>query len=65
MVVVLVGMGVVAAEVGDLVVVVVPQEVNEAVSGFCLYWKLQVTSYKLQVTSYKLQVTCYKLQVTS
>jgi hypothetical protein len=53
LVVVVVGMGVAAAEVGDLAVVVVTS------------YKLQVTSYKFQVTSYKLQVTSYKLQFTS
>ncbi len=51
--VVVVGMGVAAAEVGDLAIVVVPQDVHKAVSGLRLYCKVQVTSYKLQVTSYK------------
>jgi hypothetical protein len=53
LVVVVVGMGVAAAEVGDLAIVVVPQDVHKAVSGLRLYCKVQVTSYKLQVTSYK------------
>ncbi len=49
MVVAVLGMGVVAAEVADLSVVVAPQEVKETLSGFILYCKVQVTSYKLQV----------------
>jgi hypothetical protein len=52
LVVVVVGTGVVAAEVLDLPVVVVPQKVMR---------QLQVTIYKLQVTSYKLQVKSNKL----
>ena len=58
--VVVVGMGVVAAIVGDLAVVVVPREVFRQVVAW-----LFIASYKLQVTSYKLQVTSFKLQVTS
>ena len=58
-------MGVVATEVGDLAIVVVPQEVMRQLQ--VTSYKLQVTSYnyKLLVTSYSLQVTSYKLQATS
>jgi hypothetical protein len=61
-VVVVVCLGVVAAEVGKLAVVVVTSYTLLIITSYTL---LIITSYKLQATSYKLPVTSYQLQVTS